>query len=472
MTTRPPSFFIKTWGCAMNVHDEQKMASLLEADGLVRAPRAAQADVILLNTCSVREKAAEKLFTFLGRLKGLKRESPGRVIGVTGCVAQQEGERIFQRAPHVDLVLGPRRLARLPELVRQARREHRATDTALDDLTAIFWDGGAAKRPGGKAFITIMEGCNMGCTFCIVPRTRGREVHRPFDEIVEECRRRVGEGLTELELLGQTVNAYRDGRRLFHHLLDDVARLPGLQRLRFTSSHPAFFTPATAAVMAAHETICPHLHLPVQSGSDRILRAMRRGYTVGDYLRRLDDLRRRIPDVALSTDIIVGYPGETEEDFEATLELMQRVRFVQVFAFKYSPRPETPAAGIEDDVPEAIKSARLARLFALQDRISLEENARMVGRVVPVLFDGPSRLDRNVASGRTPCNRVVNTLGLHPDDAAGRMLRVRISRAHTHSLGGIAVDPEGCLDLPGIASYKGGHRVVLGSENRRPAEGR
>ncbi|MFQ5718926.1 MAG: tRNA (N6-isopentenyl adenosine(37)-C2)-methylthiotransferase MiaB [Acidobacteriota bacterium] len=438
MTSSRGRFFIKTWGCAMNVHDEQKMASCLEGDGWQRATRAAEADLILLNTCSVREKSAEKLFTFLGRLKRFQDRSPGKRIGVTGCVAQQEGEHIFKRAPHVDLVIGPRRIGRIAELVRDSGGPARQVDTALDDLTAIYWDGGRATRGGSKAYVTIMEGCNMGCTFCIVPQTRGREIHRPFASIVAECRRRVAEGITEIEFLGQTVNAYRHGGRAFHHLLDEVARISGLQRLRFTSSHPAFFTPDTATVMAAHETICSHLHLPVQSGSDRMLKAMRRGHTVADYRRRLDDLRNKIPNIALSTDIIAGYPGETDADFARTLELVEDVRYSQVFAFKYSPRPATPAVELDDDIPEAVKGERLARLFALQDRISLSDNRKMVGEVMPVLFDGLSRLDDQVAAGRTECNRVVNAPGLAPADVAGQVVLVRITAAGTHSLAGVA----------------------------------
>jgi tRNA-2-methylthio-N6-dimethylallyladenosine synthase len=440
VTSPRGSYFIKTWGCQMNAQDEQKMASLLQAEGYAPATSARNADVILLNTCSVREKSAEKLFDFLGRLKKLKTKSPQAVIGVTGCVAQQEGEAVIKRASHVDLVMGPRRIGRLPELLNQARARSVAprsatVDTALNDLSAIFWDGGRGVRSGATAYLTIMEGCNMGCTFCIVPRTRGREVHRAFGEIVAEARRRVDQGILELELLGQTVNAYRDGRQSFHHLLEAVAIIPGLKRLRFTSSHPAFFTPNTAAVMAAHETICPHLHLPVQSGSDAVLKAMRRGYGIAEYFRRLDDLRQRIPGVAISTDLIVGFPGETEQDFRATLDVLSQARFSQVYAFKYSPRPGTTAATTcDDDVPDSLKRSRLARLFALQEEISLEENQKLVGRALPVLLSGPSRQDADVASGRTPCNRVVNVHGARPEQDMGRIMMTRITAAHRHSL--------------------------------------
>jgi tRNA-2-methylthio-N6-dimethylallyladenosine synthase len=442
MSSERGSYYIKTWGCQMNAQDEQKMASLLEEEGYQPASSAAGADVVLLNTCSVREKSSEKLFGFLGRLKHLKEDNPQTVIGVTGCVAQQEGEAIFKRARHVDLVMGPRRIGRLPDLVARLRSADQGprpamVDTNLDDLGAIFWDGGRRKRSGSRAYLTIMEGCNMACTFCIVPRTRGREVHRPLVEIVEEARRRVSEGILELELLGQTVNAFRDGRQAFHHLLAAVAVIPGLARLRFTSSHPAFFTTDTAAVMAAHETICPQLHLPVQSGSDTMLSAMRRGHTLADYLRRIDDLRRRIPHVALSTDLIIGYPGESEEDFQATLDLLRKVRYSQVYAFKYSPRPGTAAArDATDNIPDQVKSARLINLFSLQEEISLADNQSLVGRSLPVLLDGPSRRDPEVAAGRTPGNRVVNLQGAEVSSVAGRIVDVRITAAHRHSLSG------------------------------------
>lgn len=460
MTSRRGSYFIKTWGCQMNVQDEQKMASLLEEEGYIPATSAGQADVILLNTCSVREKSEEKLFDFLGRLKHLKTTSPRTIIGVTGCVAQQEGEAVIRRASHVDLVMGPRRIGRLPDLLTQARARSAtsrpgAVDTDLNDLSAIFWDGGRGVRSGAMAYLTIMEGCNMGCTFCIVPRTRGREVHRPMAKIVEEARRRVNQGILELELLGQTVNAYRDGRKAFHHLLEAVATIPGLKRLRFTSSHPAFFTANTASVMAAHETICPHLHLPVQSGSNAVLKAMRRGYHIVDYFRRIDDLRRRIPGVAISTDIIVGFPGETEQDFQATLDLLEQARFSQIYAFKYSPRPGTTAATtFADDVPDSQKKRRLARIFALQEEISLEENQQLVGRSLPVLLAGSSRKDASVASGRTPCNRVVNVHGARLEEDMGRIIMTRITAAHRHSLSAepavsaVVQVPEGHLATP------------------------
>lgn len=438
MTETARRYFIKTWGCQMNEQDGQKMASLLEAQGMIRSSTAAGADVILLNTCSVRQKSADKLFTFLGRLRQVKDRSPGTVIGVTGCVAQQEGERVFVKAPHVDLVLGPRRIGRLPALLEPDARRDRRMDTALDDLNTIFWDGGAARRAGRRAYLTIMEGCNMGCSFCIVPTTRGREAHRDLDSVREEARRRLDEGLIEIELLGQIVNAWHNRGRFFHHLLDAVARLPGLARLRFTSSHPSYLTPDLIAVMASHAAVCPHIHLPVQSGSDPVLTSMRRGYGISGYLRRVDALRQRLPETAISTDVIVGYPGETESDHGATLDLLGRVRFSQVFAFKYSPRPGTPAYAREDDVPDAVKDARLASVFKLQDAISLEQNQALLGRTLPVLVDGPSRRDPLVAAGRTPCNRVVNLLGTDPAGVAGRILNVRITAAHPHSLGGVA----------------------------------
>lgn len=432
-------YFIKTWGCQMNEQDGQKMAVLLEAAGYEAAAGLADADVILLNTCSVRAQSADKLFGALGRLRRLKRERPEVLIGVTGCVAQQEGEGILRRAPHADLVLGTRRIGRLPALLDGARRGERPVDTSLDDLGSIFWDGGAAARPGGRAYLTIMEGCNMGCSFCVVPFTRGREQHRPFADIVAEAERRVGEGVAQLELLGQTVNAWRDGDRYFPDLLRRVGAIPGLRRLRFTSSHPAYVGARLAAAVAETPAVCPHLHLPVQSGSDRILAAMGRGYTGDQYRRRVDLLRRRLPDLAVSSDVIVGYPGESEADFADTMRLLEEVRFSQVFAFKYSPRPRTSARSLEDDVPEDVKGRRLNELFALQDTLTRGQNAALVGTRREVLCDGPSRLDPAVASGRTPCNRVVNVRGPRPEVVAGRILDVLITVAGPHSLGGVPV---------------------------------
>ena len=430
-------YFIKTWGCQMNEQDGQKLAALLEEQGYEAAAGLADADVVLLNTCSVRERSADKLFGALGRLRRLKRARPDLRIGVTGCVAQQEGEGILRRAPHADFVLGTRRLARLPTLLDAALAGERPVDTALDDPGSIFWDGGTARRAAGRAYLTIMEGCNMGCSFCVVPFTRGREEHRSFADIVAEAERRVGEGVVQLELLGQTVNAWRDGGRYFPDLVARVGAIPGLRRLRFTSSHPAYVGARLAEAMADTPAVCPHIHLPVQSGSDRILAAMGRGYTADQYRRRVDALRRRIPGLAVSTDIIAGYPGETEDDFAATLRLVEEVGFSQVFGFKYSPRPNTRAQAIADDVPDAVKSRRLGELFTLQGDLGRRQHEALVGSHQEVLFDGLSRHDAGIASGRTPCNRVVNVLGPRPEVVAGTIHDVVITAAGPHSLNGV-----------------------------------
>jgi len=418
----------------MNVHDSEKMAGILGAHGYVPAESAASADLILLNTCSVREKAAAKVFNRLGALRRLKDRNPDLLIGVCGCVAQQEGDAIFRRAPWVDLVMGPRNIAQLGLLLRQARLEGRSISLARGDDPIVFPSETTARAPGPRAFVTIMEGCNKTCTFCIVPYTRGREVHRLSAEIVREVRDLAARGFCEIELLGQNVNAWREGEDDLASLLRMIDRIPGVLRTRFTTSHPGHLSLRIMQTFRDVPTVCNHLHLPAQSGSDRILRAMRRGYTRGKYLSKIDYLRREVPGMAFSTDLIVGFPGETEEDFQATLDLMRAVRFDQVYAFTYSRRPGTPAAAAIERVSEAEKSARLQRLLSIQDEILGERNAGLVGRTFEILVDGHSRLDARVAKGRTRCNRIVHVPAEAP--LRHRLLDVRISRAHAHSLTG------------------------------------
>jgi tRNA-2-methylthio-N6-dimethylallyladenosine synthase len=427
-------FVIETWGCQMNVHDSEKMAGILGAHGYRPAESVASADLVLLNTCSVREKAAAKVFNRLGALRRLKARNPDLLIGVCGCVAQQEGETIFRRAPWVDLVMGPRNIAHLGALLEKARTDGRSISLARDDDPITFPAEAASRAPGPRAYVTVMEGCNKTCTFCIVPYTRGREVYRPAAGIVHEVKDLVARGYCEIELLGQNVNAWREGETDFAGLLFMVDRIPGVRRVRFTTSHAGHLTPAIMRAFRDLPTVCNHLHLPVQSGSDRVLKAMKRGYTRDKYLSKIAALRRDVPDMAFSTDLIVGFPGETESDFEATLDLMRAVRYDQVYAFAYSPRPGTPAAAATDTVPEAIKTDRLQRLLALQDEVLAERQTALVGRTFEVLIDGRSRLDAGVAKGRTRCNRIVHV----PADARTRngFLDVRISRAHAHSLTG------------------------------------
>jgi tRNA-2-methylthio-N6-dimethylallyladenosine synthase len=428
---------IETWGCQMNVHDSEKMAGLLAPLGYEPTTDPAAADLILLNTCSVREKAAEKVFSRLGHLRRLKAGNPELLIGVCGCVAQQEGEAIFRRAPYVDLVMGPRSLPRLGRLIEQARREGRSLSLARDGDPIPVAPGTFARGAGPRAYVTVMEGCNKACAFCIVPFTRGRETYRPPAEIVAEVRDLAGRGYCEIELLGQNVNAYHVGGDDLASLLRMVDRVPGVRRLRFTTSHPGHLKRPIMDAMRDVPSVCNHLHLPAQSGSDRVLRAMNRGYTRATYLAKIEYLRRAIPDIALSTDLIVGFPGETDAEFQETLDLVRAVEFDQVFAFAFSPRPGTPAEAMEGRLPEAEAQRRLAALLLLQEGIQARRNAALVGRTFEVLIDGPSRLDARVLKGRTTCNRIVHL----PDGAAapGRLVRARIVQAHAHSLTGTPV---------------------------------
>ena len=429
---------IETWGCQMNEHDSELMAGALASQGMSPAASARDADVILLNTCAVREKASEKVFSRLGRLRHLKSRRPHLVIGVCGCVAQMEQETIFRRAPHVDIVMGPRHLGSLQTLVEQAR--HRRHQLAVIDPRdrLLPEEGTAALRSSrARAYITVMEGCSKACSFCIVPSTRGREACRPPEAILAEARAVVDGGYLEIELLGQNVNAYRSEGWDFTRLLSEVSRLQGLRRLRFTTSHPLHFKHTIPDLMASRPVICPHVHLPFQSGSNAVLSRMQRGYTVEEFLSRVEYARRRVPGLALSTDVIVGFPGETEEDFERTMDVVAAVRFHQVYAFVYSARPGTPAASLADDLPRERKESRLQRLLALQRSIQEEIHAGYLGRTVEILAEGPSARDPRVLAGRTECNRVVNFEG--PLSLTGSIARVRITGTGPTSLRGEAL---------------------------------
>ncbi len=439
-------FYIETWGCQMNVHDSEKLAGSLRAHGYepVRDPGAA--DVILLNTCSIREKAQEKVFDELGRLKPLKEARPGLVLGVCGCVAQQEGSAIFARAPHVDLVLGTRATGSLPVIVNRLRAgdlsARHACDVELrDDSIHHPYDRiDRSGRSAGKAYVTVIEGCNHRCSFCIVPTTRGREVCRDMDDVLAEVRDLAARGTLEVEFLGQTVNAYRDARgRGLGDLLLAAAEIDGVARLRFTTSHPAQMTDGLVAAMAAaRPKLCPYLHLPAQSGSSRVLREMRRGYDREGYRRRIDSIRERIPEMSFGTDIIVGFPGETSAEFEETLSLLRDVEFDTVYSFTYSPRPGTRAGEREDSVPGREKLRRLSRLHALQNEIQERRMRRFVGRDVDVLVEGSDKRGTGLWSGRTPEARVALFGG---DSAPGRIERVVVEAATAFSLRGRLFDP-------------------------------
>ncbi|RMF76661.1 MAG: tRNA (N6-isopentenyl adenosine(37)-C2)-methylthiotransferase MiaB [Acidobacteria bacterium] len=430
-------YWIETWGCQMNEHDSEKLSGTLEGLGWQPAPGPFDADLVLLNTCAIREKAEEKVYQFLARLRPARQAHPEMIVGVVGCVAQMSGGDVREREPIVDLVLGPRAATRLPEALAEATRRRGVVDTTLYQ-DGLFGLGRTVRRDPGrvKAWVTVMEGCSKSCAYCIVPATRGREVYRPLDEILAECRALVDEGYREIELLGQNVNAWRDrdAGAWFGDLLRRVGALAGLRRLRFTTSHPAQFSDPIIAAMAETPTVCRALHLPVQSGSSRILAAMRRGYDRERYLDRVRRLREAMPEIALSTDVIVGYPGETEEDFRATLSLVEQVGFDQMFSFVFSPRPGTAAAMLPDPVPAERKSERLSELQALQRRIQLERNRARIGRVETVLVEKPSRRDPGEWAGRTDGNQVVNFAadGVRPGDE----IALRIVDAGPNSLRG------------------------------------
>jgi tRNA-2-methylthio-N6-dimethylallyladenosine synthase len=427
-------YLIETWGCQMNAHDSEKMGGILASRGYVPAATAAEADVILLNTCSVREKPESKVYTRLGQLRRLKERNTDLLIGVCGCVAQQEKAAIFRRAPYVDLVMGPRNIVQLGDLLDQARRDGRSISLARDDDPVAFPPDTAARGPGPRAYVTVMEGCNKACTYCIVPYTRGREVYRPPEEIVAEVESLAGQGYREIELLGQNVNAYHSGADDLASILRMIDRTPGVCRVRFTTSHPGHLKRGIMDAMRDLPTVCNHLHLPAQSGSDRVLEAMRRGYTRERYMSKIGYLRSVVPGITFSTDLIVGFPGETEEDFRETLSLMREVEYDQAYAFTYSPRPGTPAADMDGAVSEALKRARLQALLGLQEEIQARRNAALVGRAFEVLVDGESRMDSRMKKGRTTCNRIVHFEA--PQAARGSLVPVRITRAHAHSLTG------------------------------------
>ncbi len=433
MSTMTKTFFLETWGCQMNDLDSQRLSGTLKLLGYRRVEDERDADLILLNTCSIREKAENKVFSRLGELR--ERKSNGARIGVCGCVAQQEGERILERAPWVDFVMGPGNVGHLDEVLSGGQK------LAIDFPDDRRYDHLSVDRPSPtKAQVTIIEGCNKNCTFCIVPTTRGREIARPFDDVLREIRAAVLSGRVEIELLGQTVNAYRcpSSGRDFGALLGAVAEIDGVRRLRFMTSHPAEVSDSMIAAMRDHPNISRYLHLPVQSGSSRVLRRMKRLYSREKYLEIIDRIRAAIPEIHFSTDVIVGFPGETEDDFQQTLSLVQQVGYGSMFAFKYSPRPGTPALKIGAPVDEEVADERLSRLFAMHEEIKRLRLQSYRGRVVPVLVEGPSKHDPAMLSGRTDDNVVVNFIA-DPSTPPGSMLGVRINQAQHHTLRGEAV---------------------------------
>ena len=430
--------FLRTFGCQMNEYDSEKIADVLrEAEGLEPAARPEDADLIVFNTCSVREKAQEKLFADLGRVKHLKRAKPGLMIAVGGCVASQEGPAVVERAPYVDVVFGPQTLHRLPELLERRRSTGRPqVDISFPEIEK-FDHLPPARVEGASAFVSIMEGCSKYCSFCVVPYTRGEEVSRPFDDVIAEIAHLAAQGVREVTLLGQNVNAWRgtiDGARAdFAELLHYLCELP-LQRIRYTTSHPREFTQRLIDAHAELPQLAPHVHLPVQSGSDRVLAAMKRGYTALEYRSIARRLRQARAGISLSSDFIVGFPGETDGDFEATLKLAGDIGFDASFSFLYSPRPGTPAAELPDPTPRDVKLQRLQRLQAQLEAQSRSISERMVGSVERVLVEGPSRKNPAELAGRTGNNRVVNFPGAA--DLIHAFVEVKITCALPHSLRG------------------------------------
>jgi len=450
-------YLIETHGCQMNVHDSERMAGLLEQAGYEATGDDRDADVIVINTCSVRERAEEKLFTRLGEIRQMGLEEGTRpVVAVTGCVAQQEGLQILQRSTAVDVIVGTQNLKRLPILVNHAIERPRAVRAdaaiAIDPVHDVSFPLGIARRADPlKAYVTIIEGCNEFCAFCVVPYTRGHERMRPVSEILADARHAVDTGAKEVQLLGQIVNHYEapdDPSCDFAALLERLNGIPGLARIRFASPHPRHVTPRMIAAMRDLPAVCRHLHLPVQSGSSRILAAMRRRHTREHYLDLVAQLREAMPDIALSTDMIVGFPGETDADFEETLSLTAAVRYHSMFSFKYSERPNTLASKrMPEDVGDEAKTRRIVALQSLQKQIQAELYGEAVGKTLDVLVDSKSRRREWELSGRTSGNTVVNLSG--EPDWIGRLVAVRITAANPNSLRGEAVS----LDRVGARSY-------------------
>jgi len=436
--------YIHTFGCQMNVQDSEKMTFLMGAEGYepVISPR--EADLVILNTCSIRQKAVQKIMSRLGRLRDLKRRKPTMIIAVGGCLAQQWGKEFLEKADHLDIVFGTHNIHRLPEMVRKVREGGgRVSDISFHGSVPSLKIQASPEEGKVGAYVTIMQGCDNFCTYCVVPLLRGPEESRPLDEILAEIRCLADRGIREVTLLGQNVNSY--GRNLpggvsFARLLREIDDLGVMERVRFTTSHPRDLSDEVIGLFGRLRSLCEHIHLPVQSGSDAVLTMMNRGYTRDDYLRKVEKLRDVCPDIAVSSDMIVGFPGETEKDFLQTLDLMEKIRFDNLFSFKYSEREGTVAVGLPGKVPEEEKARRLTILQGLQDRHALERNRSWEGREVEVLVEGPSKGDPREMTGRTRGNKIVNFPGR--GEMKGRLVKTRIVRAFLHSLRGEPVAEE------------------------------
>jgi tRNA-2-methylthio-N6-dimethylallyladenosine synthase len=421
----------------MNDHDSERMAGLLAPDGYAVTDRMDEADLILMNTCSIREKAEQKAFSELGRIQQLYRQRPGLIVGVAGCMARQEGAALLTRHPWLKLVFGSKQIDQLPQLLRETSASGRAV-LAVDDPLGTAPSLPAQRKPGARAWVSIMEGCENQCSFCVVPHSRGRERSRRSDEIVQEVTELVGRGYREITLLGQNVNSY--GRTSpegvdFADLLSRVDRIKGLGRLRFTTSHPSAVTGRMIRAMGELPTVCEHLHLPLQSGSDRVLERMNRGYTLEDYRRRVEALRAAVPGLTLTTDIIVGFPGETDEDFDQTVEAVTTMGFTGLFAFKYSKRPHTPALELDGHLDDAVKTARLQRLLTVQRDLVQARQRSLVGSIHEMLFEGPSQSHPGWLFGRTRANDQLHVPA--PAELIGHVSPVAVTQLRAHRLEGV-----------------------------------
>lgn len=430
-------YFIETYGCQMNEHDSEKMCELLERLGLQVGASPEQADVVVINTCAIREKAEHKVYSSLGTLRNMKRDKPEMIVVVAGCVAQQQKAKLLTKFHHLDLVLGAHHISELPELIEHIgkTRERISRVEFCNDVSSLHMLAPARGSSPVCSYVTVMQGCSNFCAYCVVPFTRGKEQSRDSLEIIEEVSELAGRGIKEITLLGQNVNAYgkdlENGRRL-SQLLEKLSLVQGIERIRFTTSHPKDFDSSLAEAIAGLEKVCEHVHLPLQSGSDKVLEAMGRGYKFSDYLDKIQLLRIRAPECAITADMIVGFPGESDDDFEATVKALHRVRFDQIFSFKFSPRPGTLAEHMTDQVPEEIKKARLAKVHEIQDEITQTYHRQLEGSVVEALIEGHGRLQGQFF-GRTRTNKIVN----FSDDghhAVGDIVKVTILRGLKHSL--------------------------------------
>lgn len=430
------NFYLETFGCQMNVVDSEQIVDLVQQLGYVRVGSPESADLIILNTCSIRARAERKVYGHLGRFKPLKQRRPGLILAVCGCVAQQEGERMLQKVPYLDVVCGTHNVHRLGDMVRQAEeRRVRCAEVAFleaDQRRRLFPE----RRPNAEVtrFVTVIQGCDNFCSYCIVPHVRGREVSRPAAEVLHEVRTLVAQGVREVTLIGQNVNSYgrKEGDVIsFAALLKQVNAVEGLERIRFMTSHPKDLSDELVDCFGELDKLCKHIHLPVQAGGDAVLKAMRRGYTREQYLGRIARLRRVCPDIRVTSDVIVGFPGETESDFEQTMDLLKEARFAEIYSFIYSARPGTSAADLADETPKAVKQERFDRMLALQEEITLGYHGRDVGQVLPLLVEGSSRQGNGQLFGRTTWNRIVNFDGGR--DLIGQIVPVRLLRAYRNS---------------------------------------